>query len=364
MGPYRGGQAELLTVPYGDFNCLRLHDDAEEKETDYVMLADIWPTGWHATELAGVKPGETVVVYGCGPVGLMAAYSAIVKGAAQVYIVDRHPDRLKLAESIGAIPIDDSKDDPVEAVMELTHGLGADRGCECVGWQAHDPQGHEHPNMTLNKLFQSVRATGGLGIIGVFTKDPKSPDPLLKEGELALDIASFFEKGLQAGSGQADVKRYNRHLRDLIHDDRAAPSFLVSHELPLDRGARCVQALRRAGEGVDQGHPPSGRHRRAEGAGPAARGGEREQARAAVAPDDGGEELSETPPGAEKRVATRRTARSWHAPGRSYSPGAAVLRPTAPRWPSQSHPPLPLPPSGLPGPGAAAWSRASPPRAA
>ena len=59
MGPYRGGQAELLTVPYGDFNCLRLHEDAEEKETDYVMLADIWPTGWHATELAGVKPGET-----------------------------------------------------------------------------------------------------------------------------------------------------------------------------------------------------------------------------------------------------------------------------------------------------------------
>jgi len=234
MGPYRGGQAELLTVPYGDFNCLRLHDDAEEKETDYVMLADIWPTGWHATELAGVKPGETVVVYGCGPVGLMAAYSAIVKGAAQVYIVDRHPDRLKLAESIGVIPIDDSKDDPVEAVMELTHGLGADRGCECVGWQAHDPQGHEHPNMTLNKLFKSVRATGGLGIVGVFTQDPKSPDPLLKEGELALEYPVFFEKGLQMGSGQADVKRYNRYLRDLIHDDRAAPSFLVSHELPLD----------------------------------------------------------------------------------------------------------------------------------
>jgi glutathione-independent formaldehyde dehydrogenase len=182
-----------------------------------------------------VKPGETVVVYGCGPVGLMAAYSAMVKGAAQVYSVDRHPDRLKLAKSIGAIPIDDSKDDPVEAVMELTHGLGADRGCECVGWQAHDPQGHEHPNMTLNKLFKSVRATGGLGVVGVFTQDPKSPDPLLKEGEIALEYPVYFEKGLTMGSGQADVKRYNRYLRDLIHDDRAAPSFLVSHELPLDQ---------------------------------------------------------------------------------------------------------------------------------
>jgi glutathione-independent formaldehyde dehydrogenase len=171
----------------------------------------------------------------------MAAYSAIVKGAAQVMIVDRHPDRLKLAESIGVIPIDDSTDDPVEAVMELTHGLGADRGCECVGWQAHDPQGHEHPNMTLNNLFKSVRATGGLGVVGVFTKDPKSPDKLMKEGEVALDMATFFEKGLRVGTGQCDVKRYNRRLRDLIHDDRAAPSFLVSHELPLDQAPEAYQ---------------------------------------------------------------------------------------------------------------------------
>jgi threonine dehydrogenase-like Zn-dependent dehydrogenase len=88
--------------------------------------------------------------------------------------------------------------------------------------------------MTLNKLFKSVRATGGLGIVGVFTQDPKSPDPLLKEGEIALEYPVYFEKGLRMGSGQADVKRYNRYLRDLIHDDRAAPSFLVSHELPLD----------------------------------------------------------------------------------------------------------------------------------
>jgi glutathione-independent formaldehyde dehydrogenase len=235
MGPYRGGQAELLNVPYGDFNCLRLHDDAQEKETDYVMLADIWPTGYHATELAGVQPGESVVVYGCGPVGLMAAYSAMVKGASMVMIVDRHPDRLALAETIGVIPIDDSKESPVDRVMELTHGLGADRGCECVGWQAHDPQGHEHPNLTLNNLVKSVRATGGLGVVGVFTQDPKSPDPLMKEGEVAFDWATFFEKGHTVGSGQCNVKRYNRRLRQLIHDDRAAPSFLVSHELPLEQ---------------------------------------------------------------------------------------------------------------------------------
>ena len=234
MGPYRGGQAELLTVPYGDFNCLRLHDDGEEKQADYVMLADIWPTGYHAVELSGLQPGDSVVIYGCGPVGLMAAYSAVVKGASEVMVVDRHPDRLALAESIGAIAIDDSEEDPVERVLELTHGMGADRGCECVGWQAHDPQGHEHPNMTLNNLIKSVRATGGLGIVGVFAEDPKSPSKLMHQGEVAFDIAGFFEKGLRAGTGQCDVKRYNRRLRELIHDDKASPSFIVSHELPLE----------------------------------------------------------------------------------------------------------------------------------
>jgi len=98
---------------YADFNCLKLPDDAQGKENDYVMLSDIFPTGWHATELAGVKPGESVVIYGCGPVGLMAAHSAMIKGASKVIIVDLHPDRLALAEQIGAIAIDYSKGRPL-----------------------------------------------------------------------------------------------------------------------------------------------------------------------------------------------------------------------------------------------------------
>src|SRR5581483_3504497 len=138
MGPYNGGQAEYLRVPWADFNCLKLPEDAEEKLSDYVMLSDIFPTGWHATELAGLRPGESIVIYGCGPVGLMAAHSALIKGAAKVMVVDRHPDRLRLAEEIGAVAIDDSKESPVERVNELTGGEGADRGCECVGYQCHD----------------------------------------------------------------------------------------------------------------------------------------------------------------------------------------------------------------------------------
>jgi threonine dehydrogenase-like Zn-dependent dehydrogenase len=236
MGPYNGGQAELLRVPYGDFNCLRLPPDAREKQNDYVMLADIWPTGYHATELAQVQPGDSVAVYGAGPVGLMAAYSATLKGASKVLVVDRQPDRLALAEKIGAVPIDDSRGDPVEQILDQTGGEGTDKGCECVGWQAHDLDGKERPSETLNNLIRSVRATGALGVVGVFVpQDPQSPDALMRDGEVALDFGLFFQKGLRMGSGQADVKRYNRQLRDLIAADRAQPSFLVSHNLGLDQ---------------------------------------------------------------------------------------------------------------------------------
>ncbi len=235
MGPYSGGQAEYLRVPYADFNCLRLPEDAEEKQADYVMLSDIFPTGYQATEHAGVEPGESVVIYGAGPVGLMAAYSSLLRGASRVMVVDRHGDRLDLAESIGAIAINDAEVDPVEAVLAQTGGLGAQKGCECVGYQAHDPEGREHPNMTLNRLVDSVRATGAIGVVGVFpTEDPKSPDALERHGAIEFDIGKFFEKGLRMGTGQANVKRFNRRLRDLIHEDRAKPSFLVSHEVPLE----------------------------------------------------------------------------------------------------------------------------------
>ncbi|MGW5266575.1 glutathione-independent formaldehyde dehydrogenase [Microbispora sp. NPDC004025] len=235
MGPYNGGQAELLRVPFGDFNCLVLPDDARERQTDYVMLADIWPTGWHATQLACVQAGDSVVIYGAGPVGLMAAYSATFKSAGMVMVVDRHPDRLAKAEEIGAIPIDDSTTSPVDQVMELTHGRGADRGCECVGYQAHDPQGHEHPNMTLNNLVKSVRFAGTIGVVGVFIPtDPGSPDDLYKQGEIAFDYGMFWFKGQTMGNGQCNVKNYNRQLCTLIHEGKARPSWVVSHELDLD----------------------------------------------------------------------------------------------------------------------------------
>src|SRR5258708_15975079 len=110
------------------------------------MLSDIFPTGWHAVEMSGMMPGETVVIYGAGPVGLMAALSAITRGAAKVMVVDRHPDRLRLAEQIGAMAIDDSKVSPVEAGMPQTNSLGDDRVFEVFSHQSPTPHRLEdHP---------------------------------------------------------------------------------------------------------------------------------------------------------------------------------------------------------------------------
>ena len=249
MGPYSGGQAQMLRVPYGDSNCLRLGEDAVEKENDYVMLSDIFPTGYHATEMAGVLPGDTVVIYGAGPVGLMAALSATIKGASKVWVVDRRPDRLALAEQIGAIAIDDSKTDPVQFVLDQTKGIGADRGCECVGYQAHDPQGTEDPAMTLNRIIQSVRITGGIGVVGVFLpSDPGGFDENAQQGKLAIDYGMQWLKGQSMGSGQCPVKKYNRQLRDLIAVGKAKPSWIISHELPL---SKAVDAYKNFGERVD-----------------------------------------------------------------------------------------------------------------
>ena len=236
MGPYSGGQAELLRVPYGDFNCLVLPADAQEKENDYAMLSDIFPTGYHATELAGVIPGDTVVIYGAGPVGLMAAYSANLKGASKVMVVDSHKDRLKLAEKIGAIAIDDTEGGGVDQILALTDGKGADRGCECVGYQSCNMHREEVPSLTMNNLVKTVKATGGIGVVGVFLPaDPLAKDKLAKEGKLAFDFGQFWVKGQKVATGQANVKAYNRKLCNLIEVGKAKPSWIVSHELPLDQ---------------------------------------------------------------------------------------------------------------------------------
>jgi len=238
MGPYDGGQAEYLRVPFADVNLLELPPGTEH-ENDFTMLSDIFPTGWHGTVLAGLQPGDDVAVYGAGPVGLMAAHSALIRGAARVFVVDKEPDRLALAEKIGAVSVDLSAGDPVEQVLDATQGRGTDCGVEAVGYQAHDPSGEEHPELVLDNLVKTVRSTGGIGVVGVYVpQDPGAQDEGAREGRVGFDYGTFFTKGQHMGTGQAPVMRYNRQLRDLIVAGRATPSFIVSHELGLDEAVR------------------------------------------------------------------------------------------------------------------------------
>ena len=241
MGPYTGGQAEYLRVPFADFNCLVL-PPGEQHEADYALLADIFPTGYHGAELAGVKPGESVAVYGAGPVGLMAAYSCVIRGAAEVYSVDHVKERLDKAEEIGAIPINYDESDPVQQIKDMRGGQGTDKGIDAVGYQATSAgssaaggEQDEVPNIVLNQLIDTVAPTGSLGIPGLYVpSDPGGVDENAKKGALSINFGRLFEKGLRLGTGQCNVKQYNAHLRDLITVGRANPGFVVSHEVSLD----------------------------------------------------------------------------------------------------------------------------------
>jgi glutathione-independent formaldehyde dehydrogenase len=272
MGPYRGGQAEYLRVPFADFNCLKLPGrEDDELEDDFVLLADIFPTAWHATEQAHVQRGDSVAVYGAGPVGLLSAYSALLRGAAEVYVVDRAPERLKKAENIGAIPVDFTKGDPADQIRELRKKNrvlqsalrpneekmgGVMCGIDAVGYQAHseaDPD-REDPTQTVRQLAKIVNATGHVSLIGVyFPEDPGGVDAHAKKGRFTFPLGDFWEKGITIEMGQAPVKRYNVYLRDMIICGRARPSFIVSHRLPLRKAPEAYAqfAKRGVGDGKD-----------------------------------------------------------------------------------------------------------------
>ncbi len=197
MGPHPGGQAELVRVPYADFNCLKLPGTpGDDLEDDFVLLADVFPTGYHATEQAHVLPGDTVAIFGAGPVGLMAALSAKIKGASEIYVVDNVKERLALAKNIGATPVDFSKGDAVDQILALRKPhvervqnlrLGAGQkmpGVMCtidaIGYQAKPPgtsdtdnAGDQDPESLLQDLIRVTNPTGHIGLIGVyFPEDP------------------------------------------------------------------------------------------------------------------------------------------------------------------------------------------------
>ena len=257
MGPYRGGQAELLRVPWAEFNCLKLPGTpGDALEDDFLLLSDVFPTAYHATEMARVQPGSTVAVFGAGPVGLLAGYSALLRGASEVYVVDSVPERLEKVMRMGALPIDFTEGDPVEQIISLRKKdpgvTGARRpgeekmegvmcGIDAVGYQSRDGKasdayaGPERPTQVLEWLSKVVNPTGAIGVVGVYlAPDPGAKDKERQQGIYPLPLAELFDKAISIGTGQCPVKRYNAYLRDLIVAGKAKPSFIVSHRVGLD----------------------------------------------------------------------------------------------------------------------------------
>jgi glutathione-independent formaldehyde dehydrogenase len=190
-------------------------------------------------------------------VGIRAVYSCLIKGAERVFAVDRVQNRLDLAESIGdgavtAVNFDEV--DPIEYIKEQTNGEGTDKGIDAVGYQATVSGGdEEQPAIVLNSLVETVRPTGRLGVVGLYVpEDPGAPTQEAAEGRLLFEIGRFFEKGQSMGTGQANVKQYNRALRDLIAQGRAKPSFVVSQELPLDDAPDAYQRFDNREEGYSK----------------------------------------------------------------------------------------------------------------
>jgi glutathione-independent formaldehyde dehydrogenase len=227
MGGWVGGQAEYVTVPYADWNLLKFPDkeQAMEKILDLTMLSDIFPTGFHGAFTAGAGPGKTVYVAGGGPVGLAAAYSAILLGAAVVFVGDLIPERLAQAKSFGAEPIDVSKGDPKDQIAEVLGEPEVDCAVDAVGFEARGhgaDSTHEAPATVLNSIMDITRAAGRLGIPGLYvTGDPGGVDDAAKVGSLSIRIGLGWAKSHSFTTGQCPVMRYHRGLMQMILHDRA-----------------------------------------------------------------------------------------------------------------------------------------------
>jgi glutathione-independent formaldehyde dehydrogenase len=248
MGGWVGGQAQYVAVPYADWNLLKFpdKDQAMEKILDLTMLSDIFPTGYHGCVSAGVTTGSTVYIAGAGPVGLAAAASAFLLGAAVVIVGDLNAERLAQARSFGCETVDVSQGDPVDQIRQI---LGPDQGAigeplvdssvDAVGFEA---RGHgenaqtEMPATVLNSLMEVTRAGGALGIPGLYvTGDPGAADEAAKQGSLSIRLGLGWAKSHSFVTGQCPVMRYNRNLMMAILHDRVQIAKAVNATpIPLE----------------------------------------------------------------------------------------------------------------------------------
>lgn len=234
-GGYAGGQAEYLRVPFSDVGPIVIPDGLEDDKV--LFLSDILPTGWMAAENADIEEGDTVAVWGAGPVGLFAIQSAFVLGAHRVIAIDHYPNRLKLAKQMGADILDYREVNVLEALNEMTGGIGPDAVIDGVGMESH--------GLSIDNLIDTVKAHTFLG-----TERPHALRQAIiacrKGGRVSVPgvyggfadkfpLGQFMEKGLTMKTGQTHVQRYGKKLLEMIGEGKLDTTFMISHRASLEQ---------------------------------------------------------------------------------------------------------------------------------
>jgi threonine dehydrogenase-like Zn-dependent dehydrogenase len=245
LGGYRGGQAEYLRVPYADVGPIKVPDGLTDDQV--LFLSDIFPTGYMAAEFCDIKPGQTIAVWGCGPVGQFAIRSAFLLGAERVIAIDTVPERLALARTAGALTLDFMKEDIYERIQELTGGRGADACIDAVGTEAEPAAsadsmldraktmtylGTDRPHV-LRQAIHCCRNFGTVSIVGVYG------------GYLdKIPMGSAINRGLTFRMAQTPVQKYLEPLLHRIENGDIDPSFVITHHGKLEDGPALYNTFR------------------------------------------------------------------------------------------------------------------------
>lgn len=245
LGGFAGGQAEYLRVPHADVGPIKVPSGLTDDQV--LFLSDIFPTGYMAAEFCDIAPGDTIAIWGAGPVGQMALKSAFMLGAGRVIVVDTVPERLALAAAGGAITIDFMKDDVYEKIQDLTQGRGADACIDAVGTEPKTTasldsvidrikvatfMGTDRPHV-LRQAIHCCRNFGTVSIVGVY-------GGLLDN----VPMGSAINRGLTFRMAQTPVQRYLPHLMQKIVDGAIDPSFVITHTGTLDEGPVLYETFR------------------------------------------------------------------------------------------------------------------------
>ncbi len=246
LGGFPGGQAEYLRVPYADVGPLKIESDLTDDQV--LFLTDIFPTGYMAAENAEIEPGDTVAVWGCGPVGQFAIQSAWMLGAGRVIAIDRVPERLVMASQKGRAEIINFDDGHVyDRLMEMTKGRGPDRCIDSVGAEAHGAgswdaiadKAKAAVGLTtdrahvLREAIMCCRKGGTLSIPGVYIGFPDK-----------LPFGALMNKALTVKTGQTHVQKYHRQLLKKIESGEIDPTFVITHRVPLEEGPEAYKTFR------------------------------------------------------------------------------------------------------------------------